>query len=553
MVAHDVLRYDARVTENTKTEDRLAGLVVDGRFRLDRLLGKGGMGRVYAGTQLSVDRPVAVKILREEISDSELVQRRFFREAKIAAAIRHPNVVSIIDFGRDESLDALYIVMEYVDGRSLATMLRRGRLRLPLALHVARQVCSGLSEAHAAGIIHRDLKPDNVMLQLTAEGAVTARLLDFGIALPSGGDTRFTATGAILGTPHYMAPEQAQDTAVDARADLHALGVMLYEMLTGRLPWVAETPVAVMLKVVTTPPPPLEETLSMSDMPPDAVRALLGSLLQKNPADRPATAAEVGRRLDHLLSELGLASPSAHTLEALSDAEVIDRESEELVQAVTPTEAATPSRAAATPASTGSPAVVTTPATQRALPPKRAGWHPLWAIPVTFVGLAMVCAATTIVLGIIGSNKPSGTAEPPEKGTTKTITATKTVAKTKPKPMGQANPHQQVLKNGGICPEHENCDFGPTARDVGCRSDSTCGASCAVGGCRQSCEGEARCDYTCEGGTCTQHCGEQADCKLSCGGGGCLQYCSGKASCTLSCGGGGCKVERGDQAKVRKR
>ena len=582
------------MTQTTTTEDRLTGVVVDGRFRLDRLLGKGGMGRVYAGTQLSVGRKVAIKVLREDISDSEIVQRRFFREAQVAAAIRHPNVVSIIDFGRDETLDALYIVMEYVEGKSLAAMLRKGRLRLPLALHVTRQICSGLSEAHAAGIVHRDLKPDNVMLQLTAEGAVTARLLDFGIALPSGKDTRFTATGAVVGTPHYMSPEQAHDQDVDARTDLHALGVMLYEMLTGRLPWVAETPMAVLLKVVTSPPPPLEDALSPEDLPPPSVRALVDRLLQKSPDDRPGSAAEVGRQVDQLLIELGLGSVAAPTLDALSDAEVVDRESDELVLAQTATQAATPSPPQAAPRRSPSPPS-STPTPPPVVPSKPQGWHPIWAIPVTVFVLATFCTGSIVILAIIGSEEEGSAAKTADEPAKDVVTASvdavpepprlsdgvvlpreepdvgrpteslesKSTGKNKGKKKKnrkqkrlkppRADLENLVLEQGGVCPDHKDCNFGPKARAMSCRSDSTCSGKCTAGGCPQLCEGESDCRFDCPGGRCKQICGEQADCTFTCNGGGCNQHCSGQANCELSCKGTNCDVVRVDQASVTQK
>ena len=222
-------------------DDPLVGTVLDGRFRLDRLLGEGGMGRVYAGTQLSVEREVAIKLLRGEALAQRSVKERFLREAKVISGFSHPNIVRLIDFGEDTERRLPYLVMELVRGVSLAELTRRGRLALPLALEIAYQVCGALVQAHAAGIIHRDLKPDNLQLVPVVGDTFQAKVLDFGIAFPRESNTRITATGMICGTAYYVAPEQARATEVDGRADLYALGIILYEMLSGHLPFRADS------------------------------------------------------------------------------------------------------------------------------------------------------------------------------------------------------------------------------------------------------------------------------------------------------------------------
>lgn len=196
-------------------------------------LGRGGMGAVYLGRQLSLDREVAVKVLANELADDPLFLERLEREARVMARLRHPNIVAVHDFQR--TADGAAIVMEFVEGGSLREKLREHPQGLPVeqALGIIRQIAAGLEAAHASGVIHRDMKPENVLLD--ADG--TARVTDFGLALPlHEGTTRLTLTGTTLGTVDYMAPEQLKGGELDARLDIFALGVMAYELLTGQTP-----------------------------------------------------------------------------------------------------------------------------------------------------------------------------------------------------------------------------------------------------------------------------------------------------------------------------
>ncbi len=287
-------------------DDPLVGVVLDERFRVDELIGQGGMGAVYRGAQLSVDRQVAIKVLRAEFVDRQVALERFFREAKLISAMTHPNIVRLIEFGQDRERDLLYLVMELVEGTDLSALLGRGRLKANLAVEIAYQVLGALTEPHAAHIIHRDLKPDNLLLSARSDGTLQVKVLDFGIARALQRNTRLTQTGMICGTPAYMAPEQSRDKPVDARTDLYALGVILYEMLAGQPPFMGQSSLQIMLKHIQEDPPALRDVLPPGALP-EALEDLVYDLMAKDPARRPATARQVRDRIDHLRAELGLA------------------------------------------------------------------------------------------------------------------------------------------------------------------------------------------------------------------------------------------------------
>ncbi len=237
----------------------LVGRVIDGRYRIDALLGSGGMGSVYRATQLNLDRTVAIKIISAGLADPAAFER-FKREALVVARLRHPNIVSVFDFGAATDLGA-YIVMEYLPGTSLNRELkRRGPLPVDEAIEIISQVCNAVTEAHASGVVHRDLKPHNIVLEATREG-VRVKVLDFGIAKlwdDTGTDgASLTKTGAFLGTPSYMAPEQWSGEAADARLDVYALGCVFYELLTGKPPFVSSNSVKLLrMHTEQTPVPP---------------------------------------------------------------------------------------------------------------------------------------------------------------------------------------------------------------------------------------------------------------------------------------------------------
>jgi serine/threonine protein kinase len=248
-------------------------------------IGHGGMAVVYRARQESLDRTVAVKVLSENLAASTEFMERFRREARTAANLRHPNVITVHDFGQDER-GVPYLVLEYIEGPTLADLMDAGLddSRIPNLLD---QIAAGLDYAHARGVIHRDIKPGNVLI--TEDGR--AVLADFGLAWLLEG-AHLTLTGGVIGTPEYMSPEQATGEPIDHRSDVYALGVVLYEMLVGERPFVAETPIGVLLKHLQDPAPWLLD--ARPDLPP-AVGQVLARCLVKDPAQRYASAGELAR------------------------------------------------------------------------------------------------------------------------------------------------------------------------------------------------------------------------------------------------------------------
>jgi serine/threonine-protein kinase len=272
-------------------KDSLLDSTIAGRYRLDAKLGAGGMGAVYRATRLLIGDEVAVKILHADQTDPHACER-FRREAQAAARLKHPNAVTIHDFGvTDDGLQ--YLVMELVEGESLRQILKQqGPLTVSASAEIVNQVCAALDEAHRHHIIHRDIKPDNIIVNVSATG-LRVKVLDFGIAkLRDETAGNLTQTGSILGTPHYMSPEQCLGEELDGRSDIYSLGVVLYEMLTGLLPFNSPTMAAVLVQQVTQAPPPLR-SLNASISP--AVEAAVLLALDKQRDPRPQTAAEFAR------------------------------------------------------------------------------------------------------------------------------------------------------------------------------------------------------------------------------------------------------------------
>lgn len=290
---------DASSLVEISADSDILGMVIDGRWRVDSKLGEGGMGAVYQGRQVNIDRKVAIKTLRRELTSSPEFMARFEQEARAAGKISHPNCVTVFESGRADSLGGmLYLVMEYLEGEVLSGRLTRQRLTLEESLRVAIQVASGLAAAHEMGIIHRDLKPDNIFLVSVPGDDIHAKVLDFGIAKVSDGDSKMTKSGMIMGTPQYMSPEQCHGRAVDVRTDIYALGTIIYEMLSGRTPFNSPTPITVLFEVVNSPPPSLTD---LGVRVPREVEAYVMRMLAKDAADRPGSAMEVKRELERLL------------------------------------------------------------------------------------------------------------------------------------------------------------------------------------------------------------------------------------------------------------
>ncbi|TNF26898.1 MAG: serine/threonine protein kinase, partial [Deltaproteobacteria bacterium] len=278
------------------------GHVFGGAYEIVSLLASGSMGRVYLARQRSVGREVVVKTLKRSETDpelNELLARRFEREAMATARLDHPNTVRLIDFGHDDGLQ--YLVLERLRGRSLAQVLTdEGPLPSTEVARIGVRICRSLAEAHGAGVIHRDLKPDNVFLCDYPGEPRVVKVMDFGVArlLPHTDQhvTRITAAGLTVGTPMYIAPEQARGLNTTAATDLYALGVTLFELLTGRAPFTGGSSMEIAIKHIKEPPP----RLPGDRLPPEQVtqwQDLIASLLAKSPGDRPRNAAEVAALL----------------------------------------------------------------------------------------------------------------------------------------------------------------------------------------------------------------------------------------------------------------
>ncbi|HKA88249.1 MAG TPA: protein kinase [Haliangiales bacterium] len=307
----DVSRFCPRdgIPLPSDEDDPLIGTVLFGQFELLEVAGEGAMGTVYRAWQTGMERQVAVKILRPELMRDPAVVKRFDREARAVARLTHPNIVTVFMVGQTE--DGLpFIVMEFVEGEALADVLRReGKFPTMRVLRIARQVTSALAEAHAEGIVHRDLKPANILITHRRRAQDFVKVLDFGIAKivregnPQDPDaeSRLTKQGTIFGTPHYIAPEQAQGGDIDHRADIYSLGVVMYRLVTGRLPFDGGGISVLLAHMQQKPPAP-------RDLAPDldaGVEAVIMKAMEKDPANRYQTAEEMSEAIEAAAVAMG--------------------------------------------------------------------------------------------------------------------------------------------------------------------------------------------------------------------------------------------------------
>lgn len=309
--------------------DRSSICAVIGRtllhYEVVERIGAGGMGEVWRARDARLDREVAIKILPPAIGSDTTRKQRFLREARAASALIHPNIITVHEINSAEGLD--FIVMEYIRGHSLAALLGSGKLPLGQAVDYAIQICSALTTAHDAGVVHRDLKPGNIMI--TASGLV--KVLDFGIAKRLSKEDAaepdmtvsgsLTLAGSTVGTPAYMSPEQAVGDPVDARSDLFSFGVVLYQMLTGTLPFQGRTSLTLLRQVVHDQPPPVR---AVAPDVPQALSAVVDKCLAKEPAGRYPSAAAVGEQLRRFVSQTAIPAPAAIDLGPTRTA-VVDR------------------------------------------------------------------------------------------------------------------------------------------------------------------------------------------------------------------------------------
>lgn len=274
-----------------------------GHYQIVAPLGEGGMAAVYKAYQPSMERHVAVKVLPRHMSTSEEFVNRFRREAKLLAQLQHPHILPVFDYGEADGYP--YIVMPFINSGTLADLLRKQQLSLPEVRRIMTQLGDALGYAHARGMIHRDIKSSNVLIDERGNCLLT----DFGLARMSESATQITSSGAVMGTPAYMSPEQGTGANIDHRSDLYSLGVILYEMVTGRVPYTAETPIAIVFKHIQDPLPSVRK---LNPNLPEAVELVLLKLLAKNPTDRYQKAEDFVQAIQKAIPEVDISyDPSA--------------------------------------------------------------------------------------------------------------------------------------------------------------------------------------------------------------------------------------------------
>lgn len=304
LVAGRDLRRDVRRDDPLQTEPVAPGAgrakVVGGRFAIERLIARGGMGAVYLAHQLNLGRPVALKIMSPppDTEEGDSFQDRFRLEAETLAALHHPNIVTVYDYGPTDD-GRFYLALEYIEGPRLTDLIRKGRLSPERCIRLMIQVCHALRYAHKRGVVHRDLKPSNLLIRVE-DGVETVKVVDFGLVKVAEADQSLTRAGLVLGSPHCMAPEQVRGEEIDHRADLYAVGILLFRCLTGHWPFHAETVAGTMIAHVHEERPTFH-SVAPDLMVPDGLEAIVQRLLRRNPAERFADAGELMEALARCL------------------------------------------------------------------------------------------------------------------------------------------------------------------------------------------------------------------------------------------------------------
>lgn len=398
--------------DTVREEDRVTGKTLDAKYRIEGFLKRGGMGAVYRGTHLMLGKPVAIKLIKPELVSSKEVVERFLREARAAAQLAHPNIVTVHDLGQTTD-GTLYIAMELVDGRSLKEIIQKeGPWEPARAVRLGKAIARALALAHRKGVVHRDLKPQNIMVSRDADGEEIPKLLDFGIARTLEPDTpALTSTGVVLGTPHYMSSEQAKGLPADARSDLYALGIILYEMLAGRVPFDDTSIPSLLVKHMSEPPAP---PTSVRPSIPRGLEAVVLRCLEKEPDARYQTAEALIEALD-APATAGAVAPGAHLSETLGETEVAPAPQHtgagQALTAVPPP----PPLPLTAPSSTTAAGDTASPATVRgrdlraAEAPRRSGRVP---VAVWLGSLAVVLLALVAGFALLRAGRPSGAPAP---------------------------------------------------------------------------------------------------------------------------------------------
>jgi serine/threonine-protein kinase len=302
--------------------DAALGRTIAGKYEIKELIGEGAMGRVYEARQTALDKLVAIKLLHKHLANDPKVAKRFHREARAASRLSHPSSMHILDFGQDED-GTLYIAMELLDGDDLLAVIEDEAPLTPLRIYaILKQVLSALDAAHHAGIIHRDLKPENVVVAQSSDGHEHVKVCDFGIAKiqEAEGGSMITVSGFVCGTPEYMAPEQARGEILDKRADIYAAGCMLYQMMTAKLPFTAESALGIITKHLTEKPMPPRERRPEWKIPA-SMQAVCLKAMAKEPDDRYQDAPSMSEALREAVDALG-----EHADEPLGSFEVVGDE-----------------------------------------------------------------------------------------------------------------------------------------------------------------------------------------------------------------------------------